>query len=393
MNAQFQYVYSFQDLQVKGSDKMAQSWWAPSDFSGHLKRIRRIYNLKDGTHLDKYVKEMKQLGVRPIRFLSHLGMVVGEYISDRTIIQLDQHPDIKYTEPDIRITITEPYIQTSYSSPYITLPWGVQKIEAEKVWPYSRGRGIKVAVIDTGIDQSHPAIRANYRGGVNILSPQVTPQDFNGHGTHVAGIIAGRSSEMGIIGAAPRVSVYGVKAFNRKGSANLSDLLTAINWCIENKIQVINMSFGMEKVSESLRHAIQVAHQKGIIMVAASGNQGLRGKIDFPARFPETIAVTSISIDNKISTFSNQGKGVDVAAPGEKIPSAWLNQTKREMSGTSMAVPHVTGIIALLLSINSTLNPEQIRYILIHSSRKIDQSDIGFVNAWGAFQLLKKYVR
>lgn len=370
---------------------MTQSWWAPSDLSRRIKRLRRIYNLKEGSHLERYVKEMRQLGVRPVRFLSEIGIVIGEYTSDQqSQVRLGKHPDVELVEPDLRITITEPFLNSSYSSPYVNIPWGVQRVEAEKVWGRTRGKGIKIAVIDTGIDHEHPAIKPNYRGGVNILSPHSNPMDYNGHGTHVAGIIAGKASDMGIIGVAPKAQIYGVKAFNRKGSANLSDLLTAINWCIENQMNIINMSFGMEKVSESLRHAIQVAHKKGIVMIAASGNQGLNGRIDFPARFPETIAVTSVSIDNGISSFSNRGKGVDVAAPGERIPSAWLNQTKKEMSGTSMAVPHVAGVVALILAIDPTLNPEQIRYLLLRTSRKLDAEDVGLINAYQAYKSLQK---
>jgi subtilisin family serine protease len=244
-------------------------------------------------------------------------------------------------------------------------------------------------VIDTGVSSEHAALKQNYHHGVNILSPRYAPMDYNGHGTHVTGIIAGRASTLGIVGVAPRTSIYAVKAFNRKGSANLSDLLRAINWCIDNKIQVVNMSFGMEKMSESLRKAIQIAHRKGIVMIAATGNQGLN-MIDYPARYPETIAVSSISKDEAISSFSNMGKGVDIAAPGDRIPSAWLNQSKREMSGTSMAVPHVTGIVALLLFLNHNLNPEQIRYLLIQSSKKIKDTNIGLVNAYRAVRLYEK---
>ncbi|MDQ0417745.1 subtilisin [Croceifilum oryzae] len=377
---------------------MTQSWWTPSNSSRRVKRLRRIYNLKEGSQLDRYIREMRQLGVRPVRFLAEIGIVIGEYTPDhQSEIRLGKHPDVELVEPDLRITITEPYLNnsnsTSFASPYVTVPWGVQRVEAEKVWGRTKGKGIKIAVIDTGIDSEHPAIKPNFRGGVNILSPSSTPMDYNGHGTHVAGTISGRSSEMGIIGVAPKASIYAVKAFNRKGSANLSDLLTAINWCIENNMNVINMSFGMEKVSESLRHAIQVAHKKGIVMIAASGNQGLNGRIDYPARFPETIAVMSVSMDNGISSFSNRGKGVDVAAPGEKIPSAWLNQTKKEMSGTSMAVPHVSGIVALILGLDNTLNPEQIRYLLLRTSRRIEAEDIGLVNAVQACKSLQKVAR
>jgi subtilisin family serine protease len=154
------------------------------------------------------------------------------------------------------------------------------------------------------------------------------------------------------------------------------------------------MSFGMEKMSESMRQAIQIAHRKGIVMVAATGNQGLTSQFDYPARYPETIAVTSVSRNRQLSPFSNLGKGVDIAAPGDKIPSSWLNNSKREMSGTSMAVPHVTGAIALLLHLDQSLNPEQIRYILTQSSSRIKNHDgFGLLNAYQAVRYYQKLRR
>jgi subtilisin family serine protease len=332
----------------------------------------------------KDLRELKQAGIRPIRYLSQLQLLIGE--AQKPFV----HPDIEYAEPDIRIQITKPYMESTKAL-YYSLPWGVERIEAPRAWPITKGKGVRVAVIDTGINYKHPAIQKNYYGGVNILSSDNEPYDYNGHGTHVAGIIAGFSSELGVIGVAPKVKLYAVKAFNRRGSANLSDLLSAINWCIEKKMNVINMSFGMDQLSESLRYAIQMAHKKGIVMVAATGNQGMKGKIDFPARYPETIAVISTNKNDQISSFSNIGEGIDIAAPGEKILSAWLNNSTREMSGTSMAVPHVTGTVALLLFLQPRLNPEQIRWILKRSSQKLDSlPNIGLVNAYQAVKTLEK---
>jgi subtilisin family serine protease len=362
----------------------------PCNQASCKKRIRKIYYLRDGIQLERCLNNLRRLGVRPIRYLSQLGMVIGEY--QAPVVPTESVPDVAYTEPDIRLTITEPYVGTMLSVKEQNLPWGVQMIEAPKVWPVSQGRGVKVAVIDTGISADHPAIKDNYRGGVNILSPYFAPQDYNGHGTHVAGIIAGNGAGLGIIGTAPKTEVYAVKAFNRKGSANLSDLLSAINWCIENGMQVINMSFGMEKLSESLRQAIQIAHRRGIVMVAATGNRGLPSSIDFPARYPETIAVASVSREGVLSQFSNMGKGVDLAAPGERIPSAWLNGAKREMSGTSMAVPHVSGTIALLLQLNPYLNPEQIRYILLQSALKTSRLErVSVLNSYHAVEFYRRF--
>ncbi|MBD1371022.1 S8 family peptidase [Hazenella sp. IB182357] len=357
-------------------------------------KMRKIFNIKSGVHLDRYLQEMRRSGVHPIRYLSHLGMMIGEYVSPTSSYGIERHPDIEHMEADIRITINEPYIGDVTMIQQQTLPWGIEQIQAPKAWSYSRGNGVRVAVIDTGIAGEHPAVRDNYRGGINILSPYYAPKDYNGHGTHVAGIIAGRDADLGLTGVSPRTHIYAVKAFNRKGSANLSDLLSAINWCIDNNMQVINMSFGMEKLSESLRQAIQIAYQKKIIMIAATGNRGFTSKIDFPARYNETIGVSSISKEGKLSTFSNMGQGFDIAAPGDKIPSAWLNNTKRDMSGTSMAVPHVSGTVALLLYLNRNLSPENMRHLLKKSSKSLQkQNRIPTLNAYQAVQLYDKSYR
>lgn len=349
----------------------------------NISPVRRIIYLKEGIQYKRCLKELWHFGIRPLKYLSQLGMVVGE---DLSMNGFSAHPDVQYMEPDIRITIMEPYVGHIQTAKTL-LPWGIKRIQAERAWRISQGKGIRVAVIDTGIYSEHPAIKENYRGGVNILSPQFPPNDYNGHGTHVAGIIAGSASQLGLMGVAPKTEIYAVKAFNRKGSANLSDLLNAINWCIENKMQVINMSFGMDKMSEVLRVAIQTAHQKGIVMVAASGNRGL-SSIDFPARYPETIAVTSVGFHDQVSVFSNRGKGIDIAAPGEKIPSAWLNNSIREMSGTSMAVPHVSGTVSLLLYLKRHLNPEQVRYLLTQSADKNAGNHPKIVNAYQAVKML-----
>lgn len=355
-------------------------------FTSIGKRIRHIYYLKENIPLTNYLSDLQESGIKPVRFLRHLGILIGE--SEYAYAR--QQSDLLYSEPDLRVTITEPLYQAVMTKE-MTIPWGIRRISAPKAWNFSRGRGIRVAVIDTGISGHHPALQRNYKGGINILSPYFAPEDYNGHGTHVAGIIAGRSMESGVVGVAPRASVYAVKAFNRQGSANLSDLLTAINWCIANRMHVVNMSFGMEKVSEALRKAIQIAHQNGVVMVAATGNQGKQMRIDYPACYPETIGVGSISANGRLSKFTNVGKGIDILAPGEKILSSWLTGSTREMSGTSMAVPHVSGTIALLLHYYRGLNPEQIRYLLLRSAYQVDDLvGKGVVNAYRAIQKSQK---
>lgn len=366
-------------------------WFFPSlrPYSWRRKAVRGIFYLKDGFDIYGTLQEIRRLGGRPVRALPSLGMIVGEFFSDSGLRDSRLPPFIEYWEPDLQVTLTPPYVG-AVSRESSGIPWGVGKVEANRAWNISSGRAVKVAVIDTGIADDHPAVRNNYRGGVNILSPMFSPYDYNGHGTHVAGTIAGHLSEMGVIGVAPRAHLYAVKAFNRKGSANLSDLLSAVNWCIEKKMQVVNMSFGMSKMSESLRQAIHTAHHRGIVMVAAAGNQG-SGRVDYPARYPETIGVTATEKGDQLASFSNVGSGVDIAAPGDKITSAWLNGSKREMSGTSMAVPHVSGTAALLLRLQPKLTPTQIRQILNHTAGPINGlSSMGILNSYRAVKLVAR---
>ncbi|SDC90558.1 Subtilase family protein [Melghirimyces thermohalophilus] len=362
-------------------------------FHRKAKRVRKIYYLRNFRNPKECIREINRSGGRPVRILSHLGIIVGEFINQQGARSLEGHPDVAHWEFDSRVRITDPFAGEITDQTRDQLPWGVQDVGAYKVWPYTKGRGVKVAVIDTGIANDHPAIRKNYAGGVNILSPMFTPYDYNGHGTHVAGTIAGSAAELSVMGVAPRVRIYAVKAFNRRGSANLSDLLSAINWCIENEIDVVNMSFGMSNVSDSLRQAIQTAHRRGLTMVAAAGNQGVAGPTDYPARFEETIGVTSVSRNGTLSSFSNTGKGVDLAAPGEKIASAWLNETTREMSGTSMAVPHVAGACSLLIYLKPDLSPDQLRSLFIESAGTIRNTrEYGKLNAYRAAQSLAHYM-
>jgi minor extracellular protease Epr len=171
---------------------------------------------------------------------------------------------------------------------------------------------------------------------------------------------------------APRAQLYAVKSFGKNGSANLSDIIEGIVWCIQNGIRVINMSFGMNEVSETLHQVINRAYKKGIVMVASAGNGGSTSKnIDYPAVYPETIAVAASTRNNRIADFSSRGKGIDVAAPGVQILSTLPGNRYADMSGTSMAASHVTGTVALLLQLRPKLTPEQVRRILRKSAKPL----------------------
>jgi subtilisin len=247
------------------------------------------------------------------------------------------------------------------------IPWGVNQIKAPQAWSTTTGHRIKVGVIDTGADFSHPDLRHSLSRGINLLNRSMLPHDDNGHGTHIAGTIAAANQLQGMIGVAPRALISPVKAFDHNGSAFVSDIILGIEWCIRNRMNVINMSFGMKTRSKALLGAVINAHNAGIIIVASSGNDGKRRTVDYPARYPQTIAVGATNKLRRVAPFSNRGAYIDVYAPGDKIVSAWLRGKYNEMSGTSMATSHVSGAIALLLAHKPGLTPTEIKSIIKRS--------------------------
>ncbi len=247
------------------------------------------------------------------------------------------------------------------------LPWGVKQVKAPQAWKKTIGSQIRIGVVDTGVDFNHPDLRGKLLHGVNLIHTNRLPVDDNGHGTHIAGIIAAGSRTRGMTGVAPGAMLAPIKAFDHNGSAFVSDIILAIEWCIANKMNIINMSFGMRKRNKALLNAVTNASQAGIIIVASSGNDGKQRTIDYPARYTHTIAVGATAKMRKIAPFSNRGAAIDIYAPGDKIVSAWPQGNYNEMSGTSMATSHVSGAIALLLSLYPKLTPYQIKSIIKRS--------------------------
>ncbi len=231
------------------------------------------------------------------------------------------------------------------------LPWGIQRIYADLVWEVTTGSMIKVAILDTGIDLDHPDLWRNIKGEINTLRPRKSANDDNGHGTHLAGTVAAIDNDFGVIGVGPEIYLYAVKVLDKKGKGWLSDLIDALDWCIDNKMQVINMSFGSLEGNPSFHDAIIRAYQAGITMVASAGNNGEdSGLIEYPAFYPETIAVSAVDEYDDFASFSSYGAQIDLTAPGVNILSTYRNAFYETMYGTSMSAAHVTGTVALILT-------------------------------------------
>ncbi|WNR44331.1 S8 family peptidase [Paenibacillus roseipurpureus] len=253
-----------------------------------------------------------------------------------------------------------------------TIPWGVDQIGAPEIWSKSVGQNIHIGVVDTGIDFKHPDLKNSISSGINLLNRRLLPQDDNGHGTHIAGTIAATGRYSGIIGVAPKAIIHPVKAFDHNGSAYVSDIIAGIDWCVQNDLDIINMSFGMKTYNPSLEQAVLNAYYQGKVIVASSGNDGKKKSIDYPARFPQVVSVGATNRLGKIAPFSNRGAEIDIYAPGERVYSAWLGGKYNELSGTSMATAHVSGVIALMLALRA-MSPQQIKTALRRCSLSLNK--------------------
>jgi len=285
--------------------------------------------------------------------------------------------------------------------PVEELPWGIVRIGADMAWDTTASTTIKVAILDTGIDLDHPDLRDNIKGNVNLINPRKSGNDDSGHGTHVAGVAAAVDNDIGVIGVGPEVSLYAVKVLDRKGSGRLSDLIEGLQWCIDNKMQVVNMSLGSSGDNQSFHDAIISTYQAGIIQVAAAGNNGeYGGAIIYPAKYGQTIAVSAVDENDQFAYLSSYGEEIDLAAPGVDINSTYNDGYYEISSGTSMAAPHITGTAALVLTTpisadydfdyDQLWDPDEVRAKLEETAEDIglppEQQGYGLVDAHLATQ-------
>lgn len=305
--------------------------------------------------------------------------------------------EIKYTYniiPAIAASVPETAIQGLLRNPRVTgivpniifhaigdgeYSWGVLQIGADIVHDSgNQGSGIKVAVIDTGIDYRHPELRAAYAGGYDFVNGDPNPMDDNGHGTHVAGTIAAALNNSGVVGVAPGVELYALKVLDRNGSGYLWDIIAALNWaCGDNPenivVQITNNSYGspVDDTSGFLQSAFDLSYSNpwedwNLLHVAAAGNSGITDEtvdnVEFPAKYNSVIAVAATDQGNNrayfpsIKKYSSTGEAVELAAPGIDILSTYLHRSYAWGSGTSMACPHVVGTAALVMASPETVS-------------------------------------
>lgn len=322
------------------------------------------------------------------------------WVPDRSsAAELATCPGVVRVDDDVSVEalVKEGSVKVSKASsqPVEVLPWGVDRIDAELVWPLANTADpIKVGIIDTGISNTHPDLLANIKGGVNTINPRRNWNDDNGHGSHVAGIVAALDNNIGVIGVGPAIDLYAIKVLGASGSGYLSDVIEGIQWAIANKMQVINMSLGTTSNIQSLHDAVIAAKNAGIVVVAAAGNSGSStngsSTVTYPAAYPEAIAVSATDQNDVIASWSSRGPELDLAAPGVDIYSTYKQTSYATLSGTSMAAPHVAGTAALVLNTpvgsydantNGKWDPDEVLKELQDGA--VDLGAAGFDNLYG----------
>ncbi len=322
---------------------------------------------------------------------------VSASVNPEELKELVQNPDIAYVERNVEFQVTDealaPLGDSTVTGTSSTPPanaaeqllWNYEQISPETMWQQGfTGTGVKVAVIDSGI-APHPELKI--AGGISTVGPNLSTNyaDDNGHGTHVAGIIAADSGHGSVAGVAPGVSLYAVKALGADGKGYLQDVLEGIDWAIQNKMDVINLSLGGDTDSQLLHDMVDKAYKQGILVVASAGNSGTpdttQDTVNYPARYDSVIAVAAIDQSLERAYFSSTGPEVDIAAPGAYITSTYLNGQFATGSGTSQAAPHVTGELALLKEKNPSASPAALRALLLSYAE--DFGDDGRDNLYG----------
>ena len=307
-------------------------------------------------------------------------MKTSENVSDPALVsELRQDPRVAFVELDQRVHVSNQ-----------TVPVGVDRVDGDAS-PTASGDGggavdADIAILDTGIDLTHPDLNVYHEK--TFVPGTSSADDDNGHGTHVAGIAAAKDNSIGVVGIAPGARLWSIKVLNSTGAGSISDIIAGIDYVTahSNEIDVVNLSFGCECNSPALDAAISNAVRGGIVFVVAAGNDHKDASSFSPARNPIVIAVSAMTDsdgkcggegsstkygnDDTFASFSNYGEPVDIVAPGVSILSTYTEGKYAQLSGTSMAAPHVTGGIALYESLHPGATPAQARAAVVDSGTK-----------------------
>jgi subtilisin len=304
----------------------------------------------------------------------HLIPAISARLPEQAIENMRKDPRIAYIEEDTIVAIAKDEYANS---------WGVSHIGSEIVHNNGiNGTGVKVAVIDTGINYTHEDLDDNYISGYDFVYDDTDPMDdsYNSHGTHVAGIIAAENNGIGVVGVAPNASLYAVKVLDGSGHGLTSWVIAGIEWAVDNDMDIATMSLAGSQDSKALEDASNFAYNNGVLLIAAAGSTD-GGDVTYPARYDSVIAVTATDQNDQQAGSSSIGPEVELAAPGVDIRSTIGGDSSYGyLSGTSQAAPHVAGTAALIFSSNlqdvngeGTVNHEDVRLQLQRTAEDLGE--------------------
>jgi serine protease len=319
---------------------------------------------------------------------------------DEILAELARRPEVELAEPDAEMHLIQAEDPDGRwkgfpNDPLYRHQWHLRQIGADRAWKLADGKGVIVAVIDTGVAyEDHKRFHrvpdlANTRfvKGYDFVNDHEHANDDHGHGTHVAGTIAQSTHNgVGVAGVAYGATIMPLKVLTAQGSGSVAGIVDAIRYAADNGAKVINMSLGGRFPSKLMEKAVKYAHDKGVVVVCAAGNDG-RGRVSYPAAYPGSVAVAATQYDESTTFYSNWGKEIDVAAPGGNTqvdqdkdgrPDGVLQNTITigdpthdgyyAFMGTSMAAPHVAGVAALVVA-QGVANPDQVEKVLKETAR------------------------
>lgn len=356
---------------------------------------RFIVTFNYETNLSSMISALKSDG---IHILSRLDIIHGVscILDDKQKDSIRSMPYVRYVDSDIELFMLDndiPMLSFVQGGAIIqsseSIDWGVQRIDAPTIWEKATGKNVTIGIIDTGISILHPDLKDSIVDGFNAINGS-SYNDDNNHGTYVASIISAKRNGIGIVGIAPESKLYAIKAMNKDGRGYISDIIKGCQWSIEKGIKVINMSLGSGHKSIALCETMDVLAKNNVITIAASGNEG-KPNIYYPARGNVTICVGGSDINDKRASWSNYGtklKENGVLAPGDWIMTANRFGKWQRVSGTSIATPHVTGVVALMME-KGCYEPEIIRRFVFEGASQFEAPDEynghGIVNAKRTF--------